>query len=266
LGRPAAVTAAVVSPSTAGRLVWKENLDGRGYTEVTLVEEGEDATGTVRSVEPYMDVDVTSSGVVVKEGGKGVGGGGGGVGGGGGGGAGGGVGGGGGREGGGGGAATGRIRVLSAPSSGSKESEYNVLNRTGAGGTPKISRATFNPGPGPAKAYDHIIITNNAATSSAADASPSNVTGTSRPAGPPPPPPSSSSTTLNPPYHYDEGSVALQGAKRVQVIISNTRVTATQFWCRSVISSFIQSGVILQALSLHSYFTFFLPAFFHLSV
>jgi hypothetical protein len=37
----------------------------------------------------------------------------------------------------------------------------------------------------------------------------------------------------------------------------NTRVMATQFWCRSVIFSVIQSGFILQSFILHSYFTFF---------
>jgi hypothetical protein len=35
-----------------------------------------------------------------------------------------------------------------------------------------------------------------------------------------------------------------------------TRVTATQFWCQSVISSVIQSGFILQSFIFHSYFTF----------
>jgi hypothetical protein len=36
---------------------------------------------------------------------------------------------------------------------------------------------------------------------------------------------------------------------------------ATQFWCRTVISSFIQSGVILKSFSLQSYFTFFSARF-----
>jgi hypothetical protein len=44
--------------------------------------------------------------------------------------------------------------------------------------------------------------------------------------------------------------------------LGNTRVTATQFWCWSVISSFIQSGVILKSFSFNSFFTFCLPAFF----
>jgi hypothetical protein len=48
--------------------------------------------------------------------------------------------------------------------------------------------------------------------------------------------------------------------------LGNTRVTATQFWCRLVISSVIKSGFILQSFILHSYFTYFLPAFFHLSI
>jgi hypothetical protein len=49
--------------------------------------------------------------------------------------------------------------------------------------------------------------------------------------------------------------------------LGNTRFTATQFWCaRSVITSVIQSGFVLQSFILHSYFTFFLPAFFHLSI
>jgi hypothetical protein len=43
--------------------------------------------------------------------------------------------------------------------------------------------------------------------------------------------------------------------------LGNTRVTATQIWYQSVVSSFIQPGFILQSFFLHSYFTFFSARF-----
>jgi hypothetical protein len=44
--------------------------------------------------------------------------------------------------------------------------------------------------------------------------------------------------------------------------LGNARVTATQCWCWSVMSSFIQLGFILQSFILHSYFTFCSPLSF----